>query len=47
MQQILDEYGDAIVGMFAALMIIVAGYVLFTQGGIVDGFFSEVANNAI
>lgn len=47
MRQILDEYGEAVVGTIAAIIIIGIGVLLFTGGGVVDSFFSELANKAI
>ncbi len=47
MRQIIEEYGEAIVGVLTALLIIGIGIFLFRQGGIVEQFYSSVAGNAI
>ena len=47
MGQILDEYGEAIIGVIAALLIVGTAYFLFQQGGIIDIFLAEAAGNAI
>ena len=47
MQQILEEYGEAAIGVIVTLMIIGLALFLFRQGGIIDEIFSDVASNAI
>lgn len=47
MRYIISEYGEAVVGTIAAIIIIGVGVLLFTGGGVVDSFFSELANKAI
>lgn len=47
MKQILDEYGEVAIGMIAAVLITVLAVVLFKDGGVIEGFISTVANNAI
>lgn len=47
MKQILDEYGEAAIGMIAAVLITLLAVVLFKDGGMLEGFISGVANNAI
>ena len=47
MKQILDEYGEVVIGMIAAVLITILAVVLFKDGGILEGFISSVANNAI
>ena len=47
MRQILDEYGDAIIGVIAALLVIGVAVYLFSQGGIVDNLFTDIAGKAI
>ena len=47
MRQIIEEYGEAIVGVVTALLIIGIAVFLFRQGGLVEQFYSTVAGNAI
>ena len=47
MRQLLDEYGEAVVGAIAALVIIGIAVFLFTGGGVIDSLFTEIANAAI
>ncbi len=47
MKQILDEYGEAAMGMIAAILITILAVALFKDGGILEGFMSSVVNNAI
>ena len=47
MKQILDEYGEAAIGMIAAVLITILAVVLFKDGGILEELISSVANNAI
>ena len=47
MKQILDEYGEVIIGMIAAVLITMLAVNLFQDGGMLAGFISSVVNNAI
>lgn len=47
MKQIIEEYGEAVAGVIAALLIIGIAVFLFTGGGVFDSLFSQAANNAI
>ncbi|MCR4611497.1 MAG: hypothetical protein K5644_06335 [Lachnospiraceae bacterium] len=47
MKQIIDEYGEAIIGVIATVLILGIAFFLFNQGGIIEQFFSQIANNAI
>lgn len=47
MQQILEEYGEAAIGVIVTLMIMGLAVMLFQQGGIIDEIFSDVASSAI
>ena len=47
MKQILDAYGEAAIGMIAAVLITILAVVLFKDGGMLEGFISSVVNNAI
>ena len=47
MKQVLDEYGEAVMGVVAAFLMTGLGVMLFSNGGIIEGFVSSFANNAI
>ena len=47
MKQIIEEYGESVAAVIAALVIIGIAVFLFTGGGIFDSVFSQVANSAI
>ena len=47
MKQILDEYGEAAMGMIAALLITILAVALFKDGGILEGFMSSVVNKGL
>ncbi len=47
MNSIIDEYGEAILGSLAAIVIIGVAYFVFKQGGILEQVFSYFGNNSI
>lgn len=47
MKLVLDEYGEAIIGIVAVVLMTGIGIMLFQEGGMIEGFISDVANNAI
>ena len=47
MNEILEEYGEAILGVIAAILIIGICYYLFSEGSTIDQLFSIIANNSI
>ena len=47
MRQILDEYGEAIIGAVAVVAIISIALFLFKSGGMIEDFYTSIANSAI
>ncbi len=47
MHNIIEEYGEAILGAIAALLIMGVAFFIFEQGGLLEQFFSEYGNNSI
>lgn len=47
MQHLLDEYGETILGIVGAFLVIGIAYALFENGGIIEEYLSNIANSSI
>ncbi len=47
MHNIIEEYGEAILGAIAALLIIGVAYFVFKDGGLLEQIFSNYGNSSI
>lgn len=47
MREILDEYGEVIIGSLAAILILGIGYIIFNNGSLLYEFFTNIANASI
>ncbi len=47
MHNIIEEYGEAILGAIAALLIMGVAYFVFKDGGLLEQIFSNYGNSSI
>lgn len=47
MKYIIDEYGEAIVGAIAGILMIGIMLFVFAEGGLLEGFLLKMANASI
>ena len=47
MHNIIEEYGEAILGAIAALLIIGIAFFVFKDGGLLEQIFSNYGNSSI